>query len=662
MKRITLLLILILFLFFSSSSSQAATVELDTDTNGAIDISKGGTNATTAGQALINLGLFNADTLGHIAEDSNHQPLWYGASWPGAGSGMTWPTGLAGVAFYNGLGGWGPNISIGTTAYNLVQLDAYGRLPAVPATNLTNFPIFNQNTTGTAAGFSTQYTDWNASSGGASIANKPTIPSLLSQLTGDSSNRTVTDTLIGAWSGKLDPTGSAAGLTNFPILNQNTTGTAANLSGTPALPNGTTATTQTQGNASTQLATTAYVDTGLGGKQATGAYLTGVTVNSPLSGAGTSGSHLTVDLSGKQDALPSQTGNTGKALTTNGTALSWGIFGDMLKSTYDPTGINASPFNVDNQFNGTSNKVYTAIEQAKLAGMGAGANVKGPSSISATGNIAKYGSDGYTLVDGPPIGIAIGNIPAMVNDGSGNAALPYTISFADLVDSGSTRFGWPSVAGQVPSFSTAGVLTWLTPPAGLSGGTQYYTPVWTSSTAQTGIAPGTAGWVYTSNGPSANPSFQATSGGGNVSNNGTPALHQWGVWYDSTHVKGVAVTASKPVCTDSNGEPVACTNLTDVAPATTIASGTSALGTGAITSGACASAVTTTATGAATTDVIQWGFNGDPTGVTGYAPTANGMLTIISYPTSGNVNFKVCNLTATSITPQAITLNWRVSR
>lgn len=47
----------------------------------------------------------------------------------------------------------------------------------------------------------------------------------------------------------------------FPTLNQNTTGTAANVSGAPALPNGTTATTQTAGDNSTKLATTAYVAT-----------------------------------------------------------------------------------------------------------------------------------------------------------------------------------------------------------------------------------------------------------------------------------------------------------------------------------------------------------------------------------------------------------------
>lgn len=39
-----------------------------------------------------------------------------------------------------------------------------------------DFPTLNQNTTGTAAGLGAQYIDWNASSGGASIANKPTLP------------------------------------------------------------------------------------------------------------------------------------------------------------------------------------------------------------------------------------------------------------------------------------------------------------------------------------------------------------------------------------------------------------------------------------------------------------------------------------------------------
>lgn len=94
----------------------------------------------------------------------------------------------------------------------------------------------------------------------------------------------------------------------------------------------------------------------------------------------------------------------------------------------------------------------------------------------------------------------------------------------------------------------------------------------------------------------------------------------------------------------------------------TIASGATALGTGAISSGACATVVTATATGTATTDAISAAFSADPSATTGYVPSTSGMLTILIYPTSGNVNFKVCNNTAASITPGAVTLNWRVVR
>jgi hypothetical protein len=94
----------------------------------------------------------------------------------------------------------------------------------------------------------------------------------------------------------------------------------------------------------------------------------------------------------------------------------------------------------------------------------------------------------------------------------------------------------------------------------------------------------------------------------------------------------------------------------------TIASGTAAMSTSAIASGSCATVVTVTATGVATTDTLLASFNGDPTGVTGFAPATTGMLTIIGYPTTNNANFKECNNTSASITPGAHTLNWRVAR
>lgn len=61
------------------------------------------------------------------------------------------------------------------------------------------------------------------------------------------------------------PTSGNLANCTFPTLNQNTSGTAANLSGTPALPNGTTATTQTVGDNTTKLATTAFVIANAGG-------------------------------------------------------------------------------------------------------------------------------------------------------------------------------------------------------------------------------------------------------------------------------------------------------------------------------------------------------------------------------------------------------------
>lgn len=94
----------------------------------------------------------------------------------------------------------------------------------------------------------------------------------------------------------------------------------------------------------------------------------------------------------------------------------------------------------------------------------------------------------------------------------------------------------------------------------------------------------------------------------------------------------------------------------------TIASGAKALATSAISSATCTSAQTDTATGTASTDAIIVSFNGDPTAVTGYVPLTAGMLTIIPYPTTNTVNFKVCNNTGSSITPGAVTINWRVVR
>jgi hypothetical protein len=68
--------------------------------------------------------------------------------------------------------------------------------------NASNYPTFNQSTTGTAAGLTAQYVDWSASSGGTSVKNRPTINSIA--VTGS-----VLDNAL-----------------NYPTFNQSTTGNA----------------------------------------------------------------------------------------------------------------------------------------------------------------------------------------------------------------------------------------------------------------------------------------------------------------------------------------------------------------------------------------------------------------------------------------------------
>jgi len=58
-------------------------------------------------------------------------------------------------------------------------------------------------------------------------------------------------------------------------------------------------------------------------------------------------------------------------------------------------------------------------------------------------------------------------------------------------------------------------------------------------------------------------------GGGDIVKSGVPSIHQIGIWTADGVLKGLTVTGSKVMCTDADGEPIACTNLTDIVPATT---------------------------------------------------------------------------------------------
>ncbi len=128
----------------------------------------------------------------------------------GGGGSMTWP-GSAGVAVYGGSNAWGSSLLVGSGANNLVQLNGSAQLPAVSAALLTNFPILNQNTTGTAAGLTAQYINWESASGGSSIGNKPTLGTASALNVGTAAGNIVQLDSSGAL-----PAVSAANLTNLP--------------------------------------------------------------------------------------------------------------------------------------------------------------------------------------------------------------------------------------------------------------------------------------------------------------------------------------------------------------------------------------------------------------------------------------------------------------
>lgn len=178
----------------------------------------------------------------------------------------------------------------------------------------------------------------------------------------------------------------------------------------------------------------------------------------------------------------------------------------------------------------------------------------------------------------------------------------------------------------------------------------------TNQLAQELSASGVLDWLGTTNGQVMTRSAGAWAGTSTptLGASGTPGSITMGNATSGTNTIQPVAGALTP------GAVMSFPSLTKTFTAT-IASGSTALSTAAIASTAC-NTTAASAAGVISTDVISASFNGATVGITGYAPVTSGALSIRPYPTGGTVNFEVCNSTASSITPGAVTLNWTVTR
>jgi hypothetical protein len=250
--------------------------------------------------------------------------------------------------------------------------------------------------------------------------------------------------------------------------------------------------------------------------------------------------------------------------------------------------------------------------------------------------------------------IAAGALPTVTEgqilQGNSSGVLVATSSFAGLINDAGT--------GTDDLWSASKITTML-------GGKQAADSdltTWAGVTPGTGVATALAVNVGSSGALVTNGGALGTPSGGTLTN--TSGLPVSGITASTSTALGVgSVELGHASDTSIARVSAGVVSVEGVTVTRTIVSGSATFNPGSINSAACSSAVDGgTATGVATTDVIDWGFSGTPIAVTGYVPLAAGGVYIVAYPTADHVNFIACNNTAGAIDPGSVTLNWAVRR
>ena len=207
---------------------------------------------------------------------------------------------------------------------------------------------------------------------------------------------------------------------------------------------------------------------------------------------------------------------------------------------------------------GTTGTTGTAatITFANVSTLAAGSNASGTNLGTTTA--ANYvfriprgatGTTGNTGAAGAAATLAFQNLSTLAPGTSASAQNTGSSTAASLIlkiprgATGATGTGLSSCTAG--SGNCAAVITknTITPTGATTGAT---------TSANGALAFGPTGAVY-----SCYSGACTQVGAGNLAASGTPTNHQWAVWPTASTIKGVTVTASKVVASDSNGEPTA---------------------------------------------------------------------------------------------------------
>lgn len=239
--------------------------------------------------------------------------------------------------------------------------------------------------------------------------------------------------------------------------------------------------------------------------------------------------------------LPSQTGNSGKYLTTNGTTASWGTIAQPLNWTQRRNPANTNALNVI-QYNGSN--LYVAAGSTGIL-------TTSPDGITWTDRTSGFGTDTIRSVGfGNGLWVAVGDTGKITTSTDGitwtartanmGTNTIYDVKYANGVWVAVGAGGGTSNTGGI-TYSTDGI-TWTRKSQSLTVGPDYYSVVWTGSNWLVGGDLTTNNYVY------------ATTPSGTW----TPAVSIAGqsiarIWHDGTRVVFQHGNGTAAFSTNGNG-------------------------------------------------------------------------------------------------------------